>query len=75
MPPPPIATPTRVLWGAHDPILKRTWTDRLPEFFSDLQLDVQPDTGHFVHLEAPDVAAEAIAAFFDGLAQRLPSLA
>ncbi|MFT3957354.1 MAG: alpha/beta hydrolase [Piscinibacter sp.] len=72
-PPPPIATPTRVLWGAHDPVLKPVWTDRLPEFFSDLQLDLQPDAGHFVHLEAPDAAAEAIATFFDGLARRLPS--
>lgn len=69
-PPPPIDAPTRVLWGAHDPVLKAAWTDRLPEFFSDLQLDVAADAGHFVHLEAPDLAAKAIAAFFDGLAQR-----
>ena len=69
-PPVPITTPTRVLWGAHDPVLKVSWTDRLGEFFSDLQLDVAPDAGHFVHLEAPDLAAEAIAAFFDGLARR-----
>ena len=69
-PPPPIATPTRVLWGAHDPVLKVAWTDRLGEFFGDLQLSVAPDAGHFVHLEAPDLAGEAIAAFFDGLARR-----
>lgn len=69
-PPPPIATPTRVLWGAHDPVLKVAWTDRLGEFFGDLQLGVAPDAGHFVHLEAPDLAGEAIAAFFDGLARR-----
>jgi pimeloyl-ACP methyl ester carboxylesterase len=69
-PPSPIATPTRVLWGSHDPVLKVSWTDRLGEFFSDLQLDVAPDAGHFVHLEAPDLAAGSIAAFFDGLARR-----
>lgn len=69
-PPAPIAAPTRVLWGAHDPVLKVAWTDRLPEFFGDLQLDVAADAGHFVHLESPDLAAQAIAAFFDGLAQR-----
>lgn len=69
-PPPPIATPTRVLWGAHDPVLKVAWTDRLGEFFSDLQLDVAPDAGHFVHLECADLAAEAIARFFGGLVGR-----
>jgi epoxide hydrolase 4 len=69
-PPPPIATPTHVLWGEHDPVLKVSWTDRLPEFFSDLQLEVAADAGHFVHLETPDLAVESIAAFFDGLARR-----
>jgi len=69
-PAPPIDVPTRVLWGAHDPVLKAEWTDRLPEFFTDLQLDVQPDAGHFVHLEQPDIAAAAIADFFDRLAAR-----
>lgn len=63
----PIALPTRVLWGAHDPVLKAEWTDRLGEFFSDLQFDLQPDAGHFVHLERPEVAAAAIAAFFSHL--------
>lgn len=72
-PPPPIATPTRVLWGAHDPVLKVAWIDRLPEFFRDLQLDVAAEAGHFVHLESPDLAAQAIAVFFDRLAQRRPS--
>lgn len=61
----PIGLPTRVLWGAHDPVLKAEWADRLPEFFTHLQLDVQPDAGHFVHLEQPDIAAEAIAGFFE----------
>jgi pimeloyl-ACP methyl ester carboxylesterase len=61
---PPIQVPTRVLWGAHDPVLKVEWTDRLPEFFSDLRLDLQADAGHFVHLEQPDVAAAAIERFF-----------
>ncbi len=65
-PPPPITTPTRVLWGAHDPVLKAAWVDRLPEFFADLQLDVQPQAGHFVHLEQPDRASDEIARFFAG---------
>lgn len=65
---PPIAVPTRVLWGAHDPVLKAEWADRLGEYFSDLRVDVQPDAGHFVHLELPDLAADAISGFFAGRA-------
>jgi pimeloyl-ACP methyl ester carboxylesterase len=60
----PIAVPTRVLWGAHDPVLKAEWVDRLPETFADLEVSVQPEAGHFVHLEQPDAAASAIASFF-----------
>ncbi len=66
-PPPPITVPTRVLWGAHDPVLKVEWMDRLPEFFTDLEAGVEPDAGHFVHWERPDRAAAAIAAFFGRL--------
>jgi pimeloyl-ACP methyl ester carboxylesterase len=66
--PPPIDVPTRVLWGRHDPILKVDWIDRLPEFFSRLELDIAEDAGHFVHYEQPDLAAREIAAFFGKLA-------
>ena len=64
-PPPPIDTPTRVFWGEHDPILKQSWTDRLSEFFSDLELSVAPDAGHFVHYETPERAALEIRRFFE----------
>jgi pimeloyl-ACP methyl ester carboxylesterase len=64
----PLLQPTRVLWGAHDPVLKTAWTDRLHEHFTDLRLDVLPDAGHFVHLEQPDRAALEIGRFFEGLA-------
>jgi pimeloyl-ACP methyl ester carboxylesterase len=64
--PAPIGQPTAVLWGWHDPVLKVAWTDRLPEFFADLRIDVQADAGHFVHLEQPQAAAEAIGRFFSG---------
>ena len=33
-----IKTPTTVLWGDGDAILPFAWSDRLPEFFSDLRL-------------------------------------
>jgi pimeloyl-ACP methyl ester carboxylesterase len=53
---PPISCPTRVLWGARDPILRVEWMDRLPDYFSDLSATVVPDVGHFVHYEAPALA-------------------
>ena len=62
--PAPIARPTRVLWGGRDPVLPAAWIDRLPEFFTDLRVEVLPEAGHFVHLECPDQAAADIAAFF-----------
>ena len=63
-PPPPILIPTRIFWGAHDPLLRQDWTDRLGEYFSDLELDFAPDAGHFVHYETPDSAAQEIRRFF-----------
>ncbi len=63
--PAPIPTPTRVFWGAHDPILKPAWADRLPEFFTNLELSLAPDAGHFVHYETPERAANEIGKFFE----------
>ena len=61
---PPIAVPTCVRWAAHDPIFPSAWTDKLGDTFSDLDVAIMPDVGHFAHREAPDEAAAAIAAFF-----------
>lgn len=70
--PPPekplIATPTRVLWGASDPVLRAAWTDRLPDYFADVEIDVAPEAGHFVHYERPDLANAEIVRFFEGRA-------
>jgi epoxide hydrolase 4 len=63
-PPPPVTVPTRVLWGRHDPVLKVEWRDRLGEHFSDLEVGVAEDAGHFVHYEQPDLASAEIARFF-----------
>ncbi|QQS11697.1 MAG: alpha/beta hydrolase [Rhodospirillales bacterium] len=62
--PPPIATRSRFLWGRRDPILRAAWTDRLHEFFTDYRLEFAEFAGHFPHVEAPDLAAGKIAAFF-----------
>lgn len=61
---PPIALPTRVLWGESDPILKSAWIDRLGEYFSDLEASTAPEAGHFVHYERPDLACREIRRFF-----------
>jgi pimeloyl-ACP methyl ester carboxylesterase len=62
--PPPIAVPTCVRWGEHDPVLLFAWTDRLGEAFSNLDLARFPDVGHFPHREDPARAAAEIAGFF-----------
>ena len=57
-----LATPTTVLWPAHDPLFPVDWSDRLSEYFADVDLRVLPDAGHFVPLEAPHELAAVIRA-------------
>lgn len=64
---PPIAVPTRILWGAEEVVLPAAWADRLGETFTDLEFSTMEGVGHFPHMEDPDRAAEAIGAFFEGL--------
>lgn len=61
---PPITVPTCIRWPEGDPLFPYAWTDRLPEFFADLDLAPMPGCGHFPHRERPDAAAAAIAGFF-----------
>ncbi len=61
---PAIEVPTCVRWAEHDPLFPYAWTDRLGESFSNLDLAMFPDVGHFPHREDPDHAAREIAAFF-----------
>lgn len=63
----PIETPTRVLWGGRDPVLKAEWIDRLPEFFTNVEVSVAPEAGHFVQMEEPELAAKEIRRFFAAL--------
>ncbi len=62
--PPPIDLPTRIYWGEHDPLFKKTWTDRLSEYFTDLEFSFASNAGHFVHYETPDEASSEIKQFF-----------
>ena len=49
-------------------MLKAEWIDRIPEFFPNLvEASVAPEAGHFVHWEAPELAAREIRAFSGGI--------
>ncbi|WP_375464786.1 alpha/beta fold hydrolase [uncultured Methylobacterium sp.] len=62
--PSPIAVPTCIRWGDASPLFPYAWTDRLPEYFSNLDLAPFPGVAHFPHREAPDRAAAEIARCF-----------
>jgi pimeloyl-ACP methyl ester carboxylesterase len=55
-----LAVPTTVLWPEHDPLFPRAWSDRVGQFFSDVEVRPLDGVGHFAPLEAPDAFAEAI---------------
>lgn len=65
--PPKIEVPTRVLWGRHDPILRSEWAAFLPDAFETVEIGFAEGSGHFVHMEEPDLAAETIRSFFTSL--------
>ena len=45
--------PSTVLWAAADPLFPVAWADALGEWFTQHELRVLPDVGHFVPVEAP----------------------
>jgi pimeloyl-ACP methyl ester carboxylesterase len=61
---PPIDVPTCIRWAEHDPLFPFSWTDRLNETFSNLDIAMFSGVGHFPHREDPDRAAGEIATFF-----------
>lgn len=65
---PKISVPSRFLWGAHDPVLLSQWTDNLPAYFEDPQIEIANNAGHFVHFEASTRANSAITEFFSARA-------
>ena len=48
-----LTTPLTVLWPEHDPLFPRAWSDRLPDFFTDLDLRPIDGSGHFMPVESP----------------------
>lgn len=57
-----IDTPTTVLWPEHDALFPRAWSDRLDEFYSDVELHLVDGVGHFAPMEAPEAFAEQVLA-------------
>jgi len=55
-----IAVPTVVIWPDGDTLFPVQWSDRIPEFFSDVTVRYAKGAGHFTPLEAPDLFAAAI---------------
>jgi epoxide hydrolase 4 len=68
--PPKIAAPARVLWGRHDPVLRAAWIDVVDAYFENVEAGIAEDAGHFVHYEAPDLAASEIDRFFGRIGYR-----
>lgn len=55
-----IALPAAILWGQHDPILKAEWGPFVFNHFEKAELSYADNSGHFVHVEEPDLAAKFI---------------
>ena len=55
-----IDVPTTVLWGERDPLFPPDWSDRLDDFFTDVELRLLAEVGHFMPLEAATKFAQAI---------------
>ena len=55
-----IGVPTTILWPEHDPLFPPAWSDRLGEFFSDIEVRYLQGVGHFTPVEAPEAMAAAI---------------
>lgn len=64
---PVITTPSRFFWGRHDPVIKCSWMDDLPNYFAEPHIEIAEEAGHFVHLESPEQANSRIVEFFTHL--------
>ena len=55
-----ISTPSAILWGKHDPILKSDWGRFVETHFDDVFVEYANKAGHFVHVEQPELAMKFI---------------
>ena len=60
---PKIYTPTLILWGDSDAVLPLAWSDKLPDFFSNLTFRKVEQAGHFLMREKPELVNQAITEF------------
>lgn len=60
---PKIKAPTYLFWGAHDPVLKFEYSDKLGDYFETFTLERSENTGHFTHFEDPAASNERLLAF------------
>ena len=60
---PKIHIPACVRWGAADPVLLAEWSDKLDDYFADVDIAIFPDAGHFPHYETPERANAEMLAF------------
>ena len=55
-----VVVPTTVLWPEHDPLFPREWSDRVTEWFADVDIRPLDGVGHFTPLEAPQKFGAAV---------------
>lgn len=59
-----LKTPTRILFGEKDFAVSKYWLRGYEKFVDDLQIELVPDTGHFIVDEKPDLVNERALKFF-----------
>lgn len=64
--PPPIETPTLMVWGEQDAALGKELTEGTDEFVNDLTLRFLPDASHWVQQDQPEIVNAMLAAFLSG---------
>jgi pimeloyl-ACP methyl ester carboxylesterase len=60
-----IRVPTLVLWGDHDVLVPRSYSEVLRDGIAEAEMMVVPDAGHLCTIEQPEVVARTMAAFFE----------
>lgn len=63
LPTPPITAPAYFYWGAHDPVLRYDFSDKLGDYFTSFTLEKAEASGHFTHFEQPQLANERMLRF------------
>lgn len=62
-----IDTPTLVLWGQNDPVSPPSWTRGFDSVFTNLDMKIYPECGHFIAEEKAHAAAEDVLRFAERL--------